>query len=249
MRVILDGDVLIYQAAHQSGRKHDWGDGKWSYHGDVNEGITRMHAYFHDLEEKYPEAEEIIFTVSGPTSENFRYDIFPDYKKGRHGDPFKRPPHFSALRDASILEFSAVIAPSLEADDVIGLLAKPNDVVVSIDKDLLTIPARHLNLRDLDSPEKVVHEVEAERFFYKQCLMGDPVDGIPGIRGVGPVGADKILDNIPSGALVWPFIVAAYEKKGMSETEALMNARLVRILRPGEYDWDNDEVKMWQPLS
>jgi len=43
-------------------------------------------------------------------------------------------------------------------------------------------------------------------------------------------------------------VVAAYNKKGLSEEVALENARLARILRNGEYDTDTGEVKLWNPM-
>ena len=46
---------------------------------------------------------------------------------------------------------------------------------------------------------------------------------------------------------MWNKVVAAYEKKGQTVGDALMTARLARILREGDYDYSTGEVKLWNP--
>jgi DNA polymerase-1 len=70
------------------------------------------------------------------------------------------------------------------------------------------------------------------------------VDGYKGIPGVGAVGAKKILDKAENP---WEDILASYEKAGLTYDDALRNARLARILRPGEYNSTTKEPILWTP--
>jgi DNA polymerase-1 len=56
--------------------------------------------------------------------------------------------------------------------------------------------------------------------------------------------AEKLLDK--EGA-EWQTVVNAYEKAGMGEDEALLNARMAFILRDGYYDKDTKEITLWTP--
>jgi len=44
---------------------------------------------------------------------------------------------------------------------------------------------------------------------------------------------------------MWPVVVAAFEKQGLTEDDALVQARLARILRPNDYD--GESITLWQP--
>ncbi len=74
--------------------------------------------------------------------------------------------------------------------------------------------------------------------------MGDAADGYKGIPGVGQKKAEKILEK---DGYTWNTVALAYEMAGLSQEEALLNARLARILRPGEWDYTNNEPKLWSP--
>jgi 5'-3' exonuclease len=88
---------------------------------------------------------------------------------------------------------------------------------------------------------------EADYWFWTQCLTGDPVDGYKGVPGIGAVSSKKILEA--AGDNPWQDIVAAYVKAGQTEEDALRNARLARILRPGEYNSTTKEPILWTPPS
>jgi DNA polymerase-1 len=46
---------------------------------------------------------------------------------------------------------------------------------------------------------------------------------------------------------MWERVVSAYEKAGLSEAEAITQARVARILRASDYDFVNKSVKLWSP--
>ena len=50
-----------------------------------------------------------------------------------------------------------------------------------------------------------------------------------------------------TASIMIPQVVKTYEKKGNGISDAILNARLVRILREGDYDYTTGEVKLWNP--
>ena len=104
-----------------------------------------------------------------------------------------------------------------------------------------------------------VSEARADYFWYSQILMGDTTDGYKGLQRCGPKGADKILspyyncDVDAEGQRVdtfdtksaWEDIQAAYDEKG--QEDILIQARVSRILRPGDYDRKERTIKLWHP--
>ena len=78
---------------------------------------------------------------------NFRYQIYPEYKANRKNTP--RPQHLQACKDHLVHEFNAERSEGCEADDLIGIaqykcLAEGIDsVVVYIDKDLDMLEGLH----------------------------------------------------------------------------------------------------------
>ena len=132
--------------------------------------------------------------------------------------------------------------PSLEADDLLGLMSTDN-IMVSIDKDLQTVEGKHYN------PDKgELYEVTADEAHYNhmfQTLCGDSTDGYKGCPSVGAKTAEKILD-VPTGDM-WSEVLATYEKKGLTYEDALIQARIARILRGDEYNLDTGEMNLWTP--
>ena len=77
-----------------------------------------------------------------------------------------------------------------------------------------------------------------------QIALTHAVDNYPGCPGVGKVTAKKLLDKDCS----WGAVVDAYGKKGLTEQDAIHQARLAYILhREGDYDWETGEVRLWTP--
>ena len=83
---------------------------------------------------------------------------------------------------------------------------------------------------------------EAQKHFFTQVLTGDPSDGYKGVPGIGAKRAEAALGTRPS----WGAVIHAYQKAGMTEQDALQQARLARILRWSEWDPANAKVKLWE---
>lgn len=152
-----------------------------------------------------------------------------------------------------------------------SLVGADEFVGVSPDKDFNTIPGRFLWLTG--GAEKVITEAEADRWHMMQTLAGDATDGYTGCPGIGKDTALEFLDNpyiafldskvlksgprkgetvefwnkreLEPGERTWDAIVSLYNKAGLTEEDALVQARVARILRSSDYQ--NRAVILWNP--
>lgn len=249
LTALIDGDTLIYEACLANERETEWPDDIWTLHGDLKEAREQFQRAIREIQDGIG-ATDIILALSD--TQNWRKEVMPTYKANRKSK--RKPVTYHPLRAFCHEEYDTFQRPWLEGDDVLGILATHkkfvpgNKVVVSVDKDMKTIPGRHLNYRyarecgDWDGYNVTVEE--AERFHLYQSLVGDAVDGYPGCKGFGPVSADKWF---AAQGFNWTAIVAAYVSKGFTEEFALQNARVARILRGRDYDFDKKEVILWHP--
>ena len=90
-------------------------------------------------------------------------------------------------------------------------------------------------------------EYIANFHFYKQVLTGDAVDNYKGCPGIGVKRALDLLEEPLTAEEYWSQIVTAYNKAGLTEEDAIIQARMARILRNDDYDYDKQEVKLWEP--
>lgn len=157
------------------------------------------------LREEAPGFCAVVFDAPGPT---FRHEMFADYKANRPPMPEDLARQIPFTRDLSRALGAVVVEiPGVEADDVIGTLAVAaagnglRAVVVSGDKDLLQVvgdlvvvaPPSDPDARlDAAAVEKKL-KVPPERVPDYLGLVGDSVDNIPGVRGIGPTTAAKLI--------------------------------------------------------
>ncbi len=189
-------------------------------------------------------ADRVLLCFSCARADGFRRATWPAYKARRADPPAFLPAAVAALRAG----FPSRCLPALEADDLIGLAAtcptvRGEVVIVADDGDLLQVPGRHYRPRGrrwLDvTPE------EADRRFLAAVLIGKTADGVPGLPGCGPKRAGALL----AVEATWDRVVLAYRGGGLSEAAAVVQARLVRVLRWGEYDVAAGRVRAWEPGS
>lgn len=191
-----------------------------------------------------------LIVLSDPSRYYFRHTVFPKYKAYRtQGVP---PEGVSACKDILYSWASTRWVEGLEADDVLGILATstPNTIIVSDDKDLRTIPGELYVPRLGQTFE--ISEDEADWNHLMQTLTGDSCDGFGGCPFIGPKRAEKLLsDALTEGKLdrsaAWQIVLDAYERRGLSESEAITQARLARILRAENWDNSNKKVILWTP--
>ena len=241
--LLIDGDILLYSEAASVEDVYDWGDDIWTVTGDARLAQQSVDVCIAKYKEIL-EADDVIITLTG--QENWRKDLLPTYKHNRKGK--RKPVVFPALRDYCKKVYKTVCYENLEADDVMGLYAtgfKGNlgkTIVVSEDKDLKTIPGQLYNPNKPEDGILCISQEEADLNHLTQALTGDSTDGYSGCPGVGPKTAEKILKMG-----TWEEVMGAYLNAGLSEQDALIQARVARILRKGEFKAKTQEVKLWNP--
>lgn len=163
------------------------------------------------LKQRKPRFLGIVFDAPGPT---FREKTFADYKAHRPPMPedlAKQIPYIKRIPE--LFSVSAVEVGGVEADDVIGTLARRatargiDTVIVTGDKDLMQLVTKEL---DDSRPGIVIYDDMKERMYgIKEvvdrfgvpparvadvlALMGDVTDNIPGVRGIGEKTASKLI--------------------------------------------------------
>jgi 5'-3' exonuclease len=167
-------------------------------------------------------------------SASFRYSLWPTYKANRKTN--RKPAGYGVLMDwtkgaAGGRGWRVFTMAEVEGDDVLGLAYAPGDVIVSEDKDMLSLPGLHLRAGEFVE----VSQAEADRWFFTQALTGDSADNYPGCSGIGAVKAAKILEGLKDPVVMWKHTLAAFIKAGHSEQFAITQARCARILRAGEF--------------
>ena len=241
--LLIDADVLIYQYASAVETLYEWEPDRFTLASDAKEAKQRLDLAVAELKEDL-EADDFVMCLSDV--ENFRKVILPTYKASRKKT--RKPLCFIELKEYVQDTYRSRLLPGLEADDVLGILMtgrriRGEKVIVTVDKDLDTIPGLHFNPWKDDQDVVDITPEEADYNHLFQTLTGDATDGYTGIPGVGPKRAAQILDGAPS----WQSVVAAYEKAGLCEEEALVQARVARILRKSEWNERDKSVRLWTP--
>ena len=144
--------------------------------------------------------------------QNFRNDIFPDYKATRKEIPEELIPQFPIIREAvRALNLHYLEMEGYEADDLIATytqkaLAEGMEVVVvSADKDLMQLIRKGVEFYDpmkdkFFTPEDVKEKfgVYPDKVVDVQALSGDSTDNVPGVPGIGPKTAAELVNMFGS---------------------------------------------------
>ena len=235
--LLLDGDIIAYQCASAAEQPIKWDDDCWTLHAFESDVEQRIDSFIDNLKQQTG-ISKVASAISH--TKNFRKEVAPYYKENRKD--IRRPMLLKHAKSYLMSEYTGIVLPNLEADDVLGMYASQglDYVIWSTDKDLLTVPG----LMVIDGEVKENSIENADYNFYKQTLTGDMVDNYPGCPKIGPKTAEKVLKDQDD---MWGAVVQAYQNAGLSEAVALENARLARILRTNEYDFDKQQPILWQP--
>ncbi len=254
---LIDADILLYKFSFRNTDDIDWGDGVVTEIRNVDKAFEELIDFAEEVQREV-EADEILYCLS--SKENFRYAILPSYKGNRKKT--EPPPLKAPLKELIKENLPYKIKEGLEADDLMGILLTINPdkyTCCSIDKDLRTVQGKHYNWNYFEDGVVIVSKAAADRFFYKQCLMGDATDGYSGCPRVGAVKADKILDKAyqnyselvnPKMSLeqyVWQMITYIYEQHSLDVIYAFKQARMARILRAEDFNFKTNKPIYWKP--
>lgn len=239
--LLIDADLYLYRACAAAEQEIQWSDDVWSLWADLKVAKDIFRNNILDFCAKF-ETDQVLLTISD--KENFRKDIYPEYKSNRKKT--RKPVGYKALVQWARDTYDNITVPKLEADDVLGIIGSTpgsNTIIISDDKDMMSIPCRLY--RPQSEERMTIDQDEADKNWLMQALTGDPTDGYPGLKGCGKVTAAKILGSRPS----WDLVAQAYAKKDIPQADAVVQAQLARILRHTDWDTKTESIKLWEPSN
>ena len=201
--ILVDGSSYLFRAFHaMPPLTNSKGQNTGAVYGVIN--------MLRKLQDEYqPESMAVIFDAKGKT---FRHDMYKEYKANRPPMPDDLREQIEPLHQlVEALGYPMLVVSGVEADDVIGTLAKKAseagaEMLISTgDKDMAQLVTEHVTLintmnNSLMDPEGVVtkFDVRADQIIDYLALVGDSVDNIPGVPSVGPKTAAKWLKKYES---------------------------------------------------
>lgn len=237
--LLIDSDFLAYKAAQACEIGIDFGEDVIIAQSQFSDVLRVFHNELNKVTKAMMEDDFILYFSS---TENFRKKIYPDYK----GHRMKRKPlGYKRLLNYCRKNHNFKLIEGLEADDTIGIeatrFADPNNIIVSPDKDMRQIPSMLWNMKD-DVVE--ITKDDGDKWHLVQSLSGDPTDGYSGCPGIGVKRATELLDKNENK---WEAVCKAYRDRGLSDDDALLNARLAKILQKEDFDHDRNQPILWTP--
>jgi DNA polymerase-1 len=263
---LLDADIFAFRATVVVEEPIEWEHDLWTLHADFGQAKAIFEDMVFEIREDLL-VDRVVMVLSDRM--NWRKSIMPEYKAHRKKD--RKPVCFNAMKEYIHANYETWQRPDLEGDDVLGILSTHpklipgRKIIVSLDKDMQTIPGFALNDGHarkgmLDNPHtdyasytRKISEAQADEYHMYQTLVGDTSDGYKGCPGVGPTKAQRIIADACNEAgtfslpVVWHAVLAAYKKAGLGPEVALLNARVARICRHTDYDFQKKEVIHWNP--
>ena len=182
----------------------------------------------------------VIFDAGRAT---FRNRLYQDYKAHRPEPPDELIPQFALVRDATAaFNVPAIELADWEADDLIAAYCRAvvagggRATIVSSDKDLMQLIGPGIDMLDpiknrAIGPAEVMEKfgVPPEKLIEAQALMGDSVDNVPGVPGIGPKGAAQLI--VEHGDLEGVLAAAPAMKPGKRRDMLIQHAAAARISR------------------
>ena len=239
MKILCDADFIVYKACAAAESEVDFGNDVILVTSNFRDAYNATKRELTKLENKLGTFSTIILFFSD--SVNFRKKILPEYKGHRNR---KKPCGYKRVINALREEYKVIMKPTLEADDTMGIYATkyPGNIIASPDKDMRQIPGK---LYNFDETFTIEPEAGA-RWHLIQSISGDQTDGYGGVPGIGVKRAEALFKE---KGYSWKTVVSAFKDKGLTEEDALVNARLARILTADDYDFERKEPKLWSPAS
>jgi DNA polymerase-1 len=219
--ILIDGDMLVYRVGFACDEESE------------KIAIQTMGNYISeiisDLAEYY-EDHQVYLTGSS----NFRNEVAVSqpYKGSR---PARKPVHKDLLREYMLDAWKAELSDNMEADDCIAMKStelEHKSIICSLDKDFLQIPTKIY-----DYTKKIMKEVDersATEWLYRQALMGDRVDNIPGVHGVGPKKAEKALQDWTTERELYERCLKLYEENELDADRLYESLQLLYLLRSAD---------------
>src|SRR5580658_5125533 len=239
-------------------------------------GFIRM--FLKLIKEQHP---TLIGAIFDSPKRTFRDDLFTDYKANRSETPNDlqvQIPYIYKVIDA--FRIKRIVREGYEADDVIATLAtagvkkKIDSVIITADKDFMQVVGPHVRLwdpmRDKSTGIKEVRErfgVEPHALIDIQALMGDSIDNVKGVPGVGEKTASALIQEFGSLDNLYANLAKVEESKKIRGAKkvaailaehrdsAMLARKLVTIdcevpldLGPEDFSWQSIDEKALSEL-
>jgi len=201
--ILVDGSSYLFRAYHVP-----YLQALSTADGQPTGAITGVLNMIRSLKKDYPQGNiVVVFDAKGKT---FRNDLYPEYKANRPPMPDDLRSQIAPLHEIiAAMGLPLLVIEGVEADDVIGTLANQaseiglETVISTGDKDMAQLVSEHVSL--LDTMKGKLTDVDAviEKYGFEPqymidylALMGDAVDNIPGMPGVGDKSAKALITGI-----------------------------------------------------
>ncbi len=245
---LVDGSAYIFRAYH---RLPALTDPQGTPVGAVYGYTTMLWKLADDLHKA--DGPTHLAVILDKASKSFRNDLYEHYKANRPPPPEDLVPQFPLIRDATrAFSLPCIEEDNLEADDLIASYAREatrrgwDVTIVSSDKDLMQLVGRcvpadggedacidmldTMKNQRIDVPEVIEKfGVPPEKVGDVLALMGDSVDNIPGIFGIGPKTASKLIQD--HGDLESALAAAPAMKPGKLRERLIEGVEMARLSR------------------
>jgi DNA polymerase I-like protein with 3'-5' exonuclease and polymerase domains/5'-3' exonuclease/intein/homing endonuclease len=258
---VVDGPSQLYRAYHALGYLSN-------SRGVPTHAVFGMSVMLWKLlREEEPDYVAVAWDAPGPT---FRHEAFEAYKETRPGMPADlavQIPYVKSVIDA--FRIPLLELPGYEADDILGtLVARARDLpvelmLVTADKDTLQLVSPKVRVLSVvgRTGERLVYDEEKVRERWGVgpaqipdllALMGDQIDNIPGVPGIGETTARKLLAQFESLDRIYEnlFLVGGHklrEALAANRKQALMSRELATINQQVPLEFDLEAFKRQEP--
>lgn len=238
---LIDGTALLYRS-HFAFIKNPLVNSRGE-HTSAIFGV--VNSFLHFLELKRAENILISFDRKGPT---FRHELSGDYKANRPPMPDELAAQIEPVRRFfQLIGLEEISLDGYEADDVLATLGESfkdsyDIVFVTSDKDYSQLVEERVTIFDPARDISYDHEgvfskfgVHPEQFVDYLALTGDASDNIPGVRGIGPKGAEKLLRQYQTLDGIYAHLdeITGSTQKKLAENKesAYLSRQLAAIIR------------------
>jgi 5'-3' exonuclease len=273
--LLVDSDIVAFKFASVNQQDIDWGDGVTTRSTDIGSATLQAVQYIEALKENLG-AEHVVICLTD--KENWRKDVLPSYKANRKNVEKPEllqavKDHLCGVYDSYIRKgLEADDCMGILSTMKTYMYGKKK-IIVSEDKDMQTIPGYLFNPAK-DRMIRTISQEQADYFHMYQTLIGDSTDGYTGCPGAGPKLAEEFLRghlkyepfnhvfargprkgmtevryDIREAMTMWETVLSVFNKFGLNEEDALVQARVARICRASDYNFKEKKVILWKPIK
>jgi DNA polymerase I len=257
---LVDAMSMVFRAFHAMGRSgltNPNGEPSGAVFGFANI-LTKL------IETHSPDHLAIVFDTSAPT---FRHEIYPEYKANRAEFPEELIPQIPRIKHLiDLLGIPQIELDGYEADDIIATLSheasenKIENYLITSDKDFMQLIDDFTFLlkpskESKDGLELISFDGVRDKFgvgphqvIEIQAIIGDSVDNIPGVKGIGPKGAAPLIEKYGTLENLYEHIAEIDKKPIKTKLEenremAFLSKKLVTLKQDVPIDFKIEDCK------